>query len=341
MKAFVTGATGFLGTHLVKALERDGWEIIALHRRSSDLRELRKCRRVTLVEGDVLDRAALLRGMPEGVDAVFHAAASVANMPHRLEHTRYAVNQDGTRNIVEASLEKKALRFVYTSTVLTYDFRAARRPFNEDAPPNDWCRDAYIQSKRLADIEVEKGAAAGLDAVFLHPSAMFGAYDKQTWSKMFLEVERGLPLPFAPPAGGSVCHAAPVAEAHVAAYRLGARNRHYILGGPDVTWLEVMREVSALLERPAPVAALPVPVFKLYGWTEFGISSLLRREPMLTPHAIATLSERVYSDSSRAVRELGYRPSSLREMLRDCHRWMIETGMLARASRVPGALEAS
>lgn len=329
MRAFVTGATGFLGTHLIRALDREGWEIVALHRPGSDLRELRKCERAELVPGDILDPESLRRGIPEGADAVFHVAGSVAHLPHRQEKTRYEINQRGTRHVVEACLQKKVGRLVHTSTVLTYDFRRPE-PFNEDAPPNDWCQDAYARSKRLADIEVEKGVASGLDAVFLHPSAMFGSFDKATWSKMFLEIERGLPLPFAPPGGGSVCHASRVAEAHVAAFHAGPPGRHYILGGPDVTWLDVMKEVSKILGRPGPILRLPTPLFKAYGWTEFGVSTLIGREPMVTPHTIEMLSERVFSDSGRAIRELGYRPSSLEEMLRDCYEWMVDAGMLPR-----------
>ena len=73
-------------------------------------------------------------------------------------------------------------------------------------------------------------------------------------------------------------------------------------------------------------------------WTEFGISTLIGREPMLTPHTITMLSEPVHSDSSRAIKELGYQPSSLKEMLMDCYTWMVETGMLARAPEVSKAV---
>ncbi len=331
MKAFVTGATGFLGTNLVQELDRAGWEIVALHRPNSDLTELRKCRKIQLAVGDVTDQSSVLAAMPKNVDAVFHVAGSVAHLPHSAESTRYDVNQLGTRYVVNACLEKTPGRLIYTTTVLTYDFHASR-PLTEKAPRNLWSKDAYIRSKRLADEEIDVGVKAGLDTVYLHPSAMFGAYDKATWSKMFLEIERGLPLPVAPPGGGSVCHARPVARAHVDAFHKGARGGHYILGGPDVTWLEVINEVASLLGRRGAKMKLPTALFKTYGWAEFSASSLLGREPMLTPHTIAVLSEEVYSDSGLAVRELGYKPSSLREMLEDCHRWMLATGLLRTGS---------
>ncbi|CAN5479578.1 NAD-dependent epimerase/dehydratase family protein [soil metagenome] len=327
MKAFVTGGTGFIGTHLIQELDQAGWEIVALHRPNSDLRELKKCRKIELCVGDITDAESLHRAIPEKVDAVFHVAGSVGNIPHAQESSRYLVNQTGSRNMVEACWQKEVGRFIYTSTVLTYDFHAFR-PLTENASPNLWCKDPYIHSKRLADEEIQRGQSLGLDVVYLHPSAVFGAYDKDTWSKMFLEIQRGLPLPFAPPGGGSVCHARPVAQAHVAAFSKGKSGQHYILGGPDVTWLQVAQQIAELLKKTSPRWALPDLLFKIYGWSEFSISNLLGREPMLTPHTIDILSETINSISARAINELSYTPSSLREMLVDCHQWMVREGML-------------
>lgn len=327
MKAFVTGGTGFLGTHLVQELDKEGWEIIALHRKTSNLSELKKCKKIQFVEGDITDIESLRRGMPEGVDAVFHCAGSVGHLPHSKESSRYLINQTGTRNVVDVCKVKKIGRLIYTTTVLTFDFRVCR-PLNETAPRNLWCKDAYIESKRLADEEVDKGLKDGLDVVYMHPSAVFGAYDKDTWSKIFREIKRGLPLPLAPPGGLSACHARPAAVAHVKAYHSGKKGQHYLLGGPDVSLLEIMQEAARLMEKPGPVMKLPIPLFKLYGWCEFLISSLIRREPTFTPHTIEILCESIYSDSSLAIKELGYKPSSLRVMLDDCYRWMIESRLI-------------
>lgn len=328
MKAFVTGGTGFLGTHLVKALDRQGWEIIALHRKTSDLTELKKCQKIEFTLGDITDLESLKRGIPQNVDAVFHVAGSVGHLPHNLENSRYLINQTGTRNVIETCKEKSIGRLIYTSTVLTYDFHKYR-PLTENAERNLWCKDPYIHSKRLADEEVDKGLSSGLDIVYLHPSAVFGSYDKDTWSKMFLEIKRGLPLPFAPPGGGSVCHALKVAEAHVTAFHRGKKGQHFILGGPDVTWLQVSQEIAKILKAPGPRWRLPTLLFKAYGWSEFLISSALRRNPMLTPHTIDILTETIYSDSTLAAKELDYKSSTLREMLEDCHQWMLKAKMLS------------
>lgn len=329
MKAFVTGGTGFVGTHIIQELDKDGWEIIALHRKNSNLTELKKCRKVDFVLGDITDISSLRSGIPEGVDAVFHTAGSVGHLPHSEENTRYGVNQDGTKNVVDVCLEKNIGRFVYTSTVVTYDFHTPGL-ITESSPKNYWCKDQYVNSKRLAEDEVDKGVEKGMDSIYLHPSAIFGAYDKATWSKMFLEIERGLPLPFAPPSGGSVCHARKVARAHVDAFYKGGRGEHYILGGPNVTWLQVAKEISKILEKPAPVAALPEILFRTYGMLEYWISTKINREPTLTPHTIDLLSEFVYSDSTKAIKEINYQPSDLEEMLQDCFQWMVSVGMIKR-----------
>jgi dihydroflavonol-4-reductase len=330
MKAFVTGANGFVGAHVIHNLVEEGWEIIVLKRTESDLSEISQYKNIQYRIGDIRDIESLRSAIPEQVDAVFHVAGSVAHLPHHLEHTRYGINVQGTKNMVDVCLEKTVGRFIYTSTVLVYDFHVGRN-FNESAPLNQWCKDPYINSKKLADEEVTKGLARGLDAVFMHPSAVFGWNDKATWSKMFLEIEKGLPLPFAPPGGGSVCHVRKVASAHVKAFHKGQKGRHYILGGPDVTWLQVTQAIAKILKKKGPRWPLPTPLFKLYGWSEFLISTyILRRDPMLTPHSIDILCENVFSDSSLAMKELDYHSSTLEEMLLDCYHWMVKVKMLKR-----------
>jgi dihydroflavonol-4-reductase len=340
MKAFVTGSTGFLGIHLLQELSRGGWEIAAFHRKTSDLTELRGIPGVTFAVGDVLDRESLRRAMPEGVDAVFHAAASVGFLRPGDENDQYAVNQQGTINAIEVALEKKARRFIHTSSILTYDFSDGRW-ITEVSGPTRRRECAYAYSKLLADQEVEKAVAKGLDAVLLHPSAIFGAHDKATWSKMFREVQRGLHIPLAPPGAATVCHMRKVAQAHVAAFHRGGRGEHYVLGGPDATMMEIISEVARILGRRAPLTVVPGFLFRLFGRIEYRISTLLRVDPMLTPSLADMLCETVLCDSSKAERELGYQPSSLREMLLDCHRWMVGAGMLpARKEADPAAKSA-
>src|SRR5262249_38271833 len=127
----------------------------------------------------------------------------------------------------------------------------------EASAANTTSRSAYIHSKYLAELEIEKGARAGLDVVFLHPSAILGAYDKSTWSKVFREVQRGLHIPAAPPGAASFCHMRKVAQAHLNAFYRGRKGEHYILGGADATMKEVAAKVAEILGRPGPWGTLP------------------------------------------------------------------------------------
>jgi nucleoside-diphosphate-sugar epimerase len=254
VRAFVTGPTGFLGVNLMHELARKGWELVAFHRPTSDLSDLKELPRLSYAVGDVTDRESVRRGMPDGVDAVFHTAGSVGFLKPADEKEQYEINEGGTRNVVETALEKKVGRLIYTSTVLTYDFSGGKR-VTEASRPNTDSRLAYIDSKHRGELEVEKAVRNGLDAVFLHPAAVFGAYDKVTWSKMFREISRGLRVPLAPPGAATLCHMRKVAEAHVSAFHRGQKGEHYLLGGTDATFMEVATKVARILGRPGPLAA--------------------------------------------------------------------------------------
>ncbi len=334
MKAFVTGSTGFLGIHLLQELSNAGWEVIAFHRATSDLSDVRAIPRISYAVGDVLDKASIQRAMPEHVDAVFHAAGSVGFLKPGDEREQYAVNLEGTRNVVEVAIEKKVGRFIETSTVLTYDFSHGRR-VTESSPRNAGIQYAYIHSKYLAELEVEKGILKGLDAVVLHPSAIFGAYDKATWSKVFREVQRGLHIPFAPPMRANLCHMRKVAQTHLTAFHKGRRCEHYILGGPEATMMEIATEIGKLLQRRGPLFVLPAPIFKCLGQIEYRLSTLLGKEPMVTPSMAEILCDVVLCDSSKAIHELDYDPSSLQVMLQDCYAWMVQARLLPAPENLP------
>ena len=334
MRAFVTGSTGFLGIHLLQELSREGWEVVAFHRPTSDLSDLRGLPGVTFAVGDVRDDDSVLRAMPEGVDAVFHAAASVGFLRPGDERQQYEINVAGTRHVAAAALGKRARRFIHTSSVLTYDFDDGGR-VTEGSPATKRTGCAYIHSKHLADLETERAVRQGLDAVFVHPSAIFGAYDKATWSKMFREIHRGLHIPAAPPGAASVCHMRKVAQAHLGAFHRGRRGEHYILGGPDVSIKDIALEIARILHRPGPRFVVPGWLFRVFGRIEYRISSLLGVEPMVTPSLADILCDTVLCSSDKAIRELGYEPSSLREMLLDCHQWMLATGLLPGRGGAP------
>jgi nucleoside-diphosphate-sugar epimerase len=277
--------------------------------------------------GDVTEYEGVLAAIPEGTDAVFHAAGSVGFLDPSQEEMQWRTNVVGTRNVISAAEEKNVDRVIYTSSVLTYDFSLGRR-IDESTPRYANCHFNYVNSKYLGDLEAEKALERGVDVVFMHPSAIFGAYDRDTWSKMFREIARGLRVPAAPPGGASVCHMREVARAHVSAYERGRRGHHYIMGGPDKSIREIADEIAKLVDGPGPLLNIPGWLFRSFGWCEYRISKLLGREPMMTPPMAEMLCLTVLCSSEKAERELGYHQASLEAMLEDCYQWMVREEML-------------
>ena len=204
MKAFITGATGFWGTLVIKYLAKEGWDIIILKKENSVVGEFQNIKNIEYAMGDITDIESLRKGMPEEVDVVFQIDGCVSQLTHQPKHTSQNIIGNGTRNLVDVCLEKKVGRFIYTSTELANGIHS-KKYFNETLPLTERGRRPYTNSKKLAEKEIAKGLANGLDAIIMQPSAVFGSFDKATWSKMFLKIERGLPFSYAPLGGGSVC----------------------------------------------------------------------------------------------------------------------------------------
>lgn len=323
--AFVTGATGFLGLNLVEALTEAGWQVLALHRRGSNLKHLSRLP-VERVEGDVTDAASLRRALPEGIDCVFHVAADTSLWSRR-NAVQDRINIDGTRNVVEAVLARRARRMVHTSSISAYGIQTGR--VDEQTPQlggQSWIN--YQRSKYAAEREVRAGLARGLDAVIMIPAGIVGRYDTAGWAQVILRVDAGR-LPGVPPGGGSYGHARAVAQAHIAAAERGRRGESYLLGGADATALDFVRTVGEALGRPVPKRTTPAWVLGLMGrigaWTAY----VTKREPRLTPEMAATISRKIYADCAKAQRELGYAPTDLRTMIGESVAWLAAEGLLS------------
>jgi dihydroflavonol-4-reductase len=323
--ALVTGATGFLGLNLVRELTSTGWDVVALHRRGSDLKQLRRFP-VLLAEAALEDPAALERATPEGLDAVFHTAADLSSWyGHRDRQTR--VNVYGTRHMVEVALRRKARKFVHTSTTGVYGL--PREPFDESAPHlGRGSRFHYQHTKALAEDVVRAGVGSGLDAVILNPANIVGAFDARgPWSRLIILAATGK-LPAVPPGGGSFCHAAAVARAHVAAVEKGRAGENYILGGADASYRDMVRTLAGIVGRELVARTVPKLLFRSAGWSMGLLSWATGREPLVTPDAAEYLSATLVCRSDKAVRELGYAPATLQDMLEDSYRWLLAEGVV-------------
>lgn len=319
--AFVTGATGFLGLNLIEQLHHDGWTITALRRKTSDVALLDRWG-VQCVEGDVTDLRSLTQKIAPGTDVVFHLAGNTS-LWTRMRSEQLRVNVRGTRHVVRAALQADVGRFVHVSSIVAYGLHGGT--ITEQTPT---CGTAspihYVRSKALAEREIRRGISDGLRAVIVNPANMIGAYDTHNWARVFKLVRQGR-APTVPPGGGSFCHAREVARMLVAAADKGRVGQNYLLGGVQITYGELLRQVALQLGVRRRVLSLPLPIIHAYAQAEEWAAVLFRREPDITRESIALLAGNLYCDSRKARDELGYQPQSLEAMLEDCHAWMRET----------------
>jgi dihydroflavonol-4-reductase len=317
-RAFVTGATGFVGRNLVEKLVATNWDVTAL------VRDLQPAaivlpRSVRTVIGSVTDRESVIAGMPSEVDAVFHIAGDT-NLWSANNAAQTRVNVDGSRNVVEAALAKRARKLVATSSTAAFGFHDGR--INEETPSSALTSNInYFRTKWLGEEAVRKGVREGLDATIINPGHIIGPYDTRNWSRMIAMVEQGK-LPGVPPGGGSFCHVRSVVGSHIAAVDRGRAGHNYLLGGTDATFLEMVTIIGRLTGKKTPKRPVPAFALKALGRVNEWISFVTRREPDITPESAALVTKRVYCDCSKAERELGFTRVGLEEMLADCYAWM-------------------
>jgi dihydroflavonol-4-reductase len=316
--AFVTGGTGFVGLNLVEELSRSGWDVTALHRPNSELAHLQKYP-VRLVEGEIEDMASLGHAFPKDVDAVFHVAGDTSMWSGNRQR-QWRTNVDGTRNMVEAALAKGAQKFIHTST--SGVFGLPSDPFDETALKLGKGGFHYQHSKAMAEEEVSKAVAKGLDAVILNPANIIGRYDWNSWSQ-FIRKAANRQLPLIPPGSACFCDVGAVVKAHITAVDKGRIGQNYLLGGDRASYREIVEIVGRLLGRPINTRVGRPFGFRLGGRALDRLSSLTRKEPMITAETGAFLSSNIICRSDKAMRELDYRPASVESMVKDCIDWMI------------------
>jgi dihydroflavonol-4-reductase len=323
--AFVTGATGFVGLNLVEALLDRGWDVIALHRASSELGVLERFDRVQRVVGDVTDARSIKLVMPPRVDCVFHVAGNTS-LWARTHAEQLKVNVRGTRNVARAALEARAQRFVHTSSIVAYGLHGGT--ITEETPTRGSAVAInYIRSKAMAEREVRKAMTAGLRAIIVNPANIIGPYDTSSWARLFRLVASGR-LPAVPPGCGSFCHARAAAQAMVAAAEQGRIGHNYLLGGAQASYLGLVKAIADSLGIRRRVVAMHPAVLAGYARIEEWIAPMFGREPDVTRDAVSLLSQNLYCDSRKAQRELGYQPRPLQEMVDDCRNWMREARLL-------------
>jgi nucleoside-diphosphate-sugar epimerase len=321
--AFVTGGTGFLGKNIIAQLVTRGDRVIAIHRPTSDTRELASLGAELVVCG-LDDVDALARAMPEGIDVVYHVAGDISWWRRNAERQR-KTNVDGTRAVVEAALRRHAKRFVHTSSFVAFGIHD--QVIREDTPSNaEDLPYGYLRTKRQGERVVLAAVERGLPAVVMNPANILGPYDVTSWARLILLVDRGK-LTAAPPGTGSFCHAGEVARAHIAAATQGRIGHQYLLGGVDASFVELGAVIARQLGRRVPRKA-PALALRLLGAINDGIATFTGKEADITWENASVFCRKIVCDSSKAMRELGYTPRSLEEMVADSVAWLRGHGHL-------------
>lgn len=316
MLALVTGATGCIGRNLVDELVKDRWDVIVLHRKSSDLSRLQGCP-VRFQEVDLYDLESVRSAIPQSADCIFHVAGNTSHWRFEADQ-QWKDNVLSTRNLLQGARDKNVKRFVFTSTGATTDYQ------DLDATGALKIKSGYVRTKRLAEIEVYKAIENGLDAVILKPIIVVGPYDYNGYSQMFTVLKKG-PLRTAFPGKIAFCHAVDVARGHIQAFEKGKRGEHYFMGGTHATWEEASRIICDLLGVPPPVV-VPKWILKIVSFGMEMAAYVTKKKPLLTPELIDLLKDApdVPPDEKlKAERDLGYHSRPLRVMFEDCYQWLL------------------
>jgi dihydroflavonol-4-reductase len=321
----VTGGTGFVGAHVVRALLRRGREVRCLVRPGSAAVNLEGLD-VDRATGDLRDVASLERALA-GAEVVYHCAADYrlwASDPREI----YEVNVGGTENIMRRAFEAGVRRVVYTSSVAALGSRRAGEPADEETPAEpSHIIGTYKKSKYDAERVAEAWSARGLPVVIVNPSTPVGDRDvKPTPTGQIIVDFLNRRMPAYVDTGMNLVDVADVAEGHLLAAERGRAGERYILGNRNMTLKEFL---DALAER----SGLPSPRLKLPHWMPVAaaavdtfVSGWTGRPPRIPIDAARMSRHRMFFDASKAVRELGLPQSPVEEALDRAVRWFRERG---------------
>lgn len=322
MTTLVTGASGFVGSAVVRLLLARGERVRVLVRPSSDRSNVRSLD-VELVEGDLREPSTLAAACT-GCTGLYHVAADY-RLWTRDPGELYASNVEGTRNLMRAALSAGIPRIVYTSSVATLGLHADGSPATEDSPVAlENMIGHYKRSKFLAERAVDELVAReGLPAVIVNPSTPIGPHDvKPTPTGRMVRDAAAGRIPAYVDTGLNIVHVEDVALGHLLAFERGAVGRRYILGGENMALRDILAAIARKVGRRPPTVRLPrgalypvAAVAEAWAWATRG------REPQVTLDGLRMSRKWMFFDSARACRELGYAPRPALDAIDDAVEW--------------------
>jgi dihydroflavonol-4-reductase len=321
LKTFLTGATGFLGSHVARVLCAQGAELRLLVRTTSNLKNLEGLNAETAT-GDLRDPASIDKAM-SGCDTVFHVAADYrlwARDPEQM----YRSNVEGTRAILESARKNGVRRVVHTSSVATMGFTRNGNPADEDSPVAlaDMIGH-YKRSKFMAERIALEAGRSGMDVVVVNPTTPVGEQDiKPTPTGRIILDFLKRKFPAYVDTGLNLVDVTECAHGHVAALEHGKSGERYILGGENLTLKQILDKLGAITGLSSPTVKLPYFfAFAAAAVDETITGRILHREPRATIDAVRMGRKKMFASSAKSERDLGWKLVPAENALRRAVEW--------------------
>jgi dihydroflavonol-4-reductase len=329
MKALVTGATGFIGSSLVRELLKDRQEVRVLVRKNSDTKNIDGLD-VERVYGDIRDGASVKAAL-KGCDTFYQTAALFAGWAPD-KKTFYDINVEGTKIALNAALEQGVGKVVYTSTVFAIGAHGADHPANEEAQFNMLkAGDHYTISKYLGEVEALKICKKGLPLVVVNPAYVCGIRDsKPTPSgQIILNILNGRMMGYFD-SGYNLVDVEDVARGHILAAQKGRIGERYILGNENMPLVEFFKLVAEIGGVKPPTRKFPRSLALATSYVLQLGAAISKKAPILTPAGVRNASQYWYFDCSKAVKELGLPQTPIRTTVGKAVNWFRENGYVKK-----------
>ena len=328
MKTLVTGATGFLGSAIVRELLNDGRDVRVIARPNADLRNIDGLDLET-VSGDLLDENSLKSAI-EGCDTIYHAAAYYSFWDKN-KNLIYDINVGGTRSLLQAALELGVKKVVYTSTVGCLGLNQDGSPANEDTPhdPATLCND-YKLSKFQAEQTAKEFVEKGLPLVIVNPSTPVGPRDiKPTPTGKIILDFLNRKTPAYVDTGLNLIDVRDCARGHILAEQKGRVGERYILGNQNFSLKEIFQLLEKITGLKAPTIKMPYWVAYAAGWSCEMASNYITGKPPAVPLGGVKMAKYfMYFDPAKAIRELGLPQNPVENALEEAVSWFREHNMV-------------
>ncbi len=325
MRLFVTGATGFVGSHVARMAAEQGAELRLLTRRTSVTANLPKG--AELVQGDLREPARFAAAL-QGCDALIHVAADYRLwVPDPAE--MYKANVEGTRELLRLAREAGVRRVVYTSSVATMGFRKDASVVDEETPVSEADMIGhYKRSKWMAEQVAIEAARAGQEIVILNPTTPVGSMDvKPTPTGRIIVDFLNKKFPAYVDTGLNLVDVDEIAQTHLVALERGRFGERYILGGENLTLKQILDRLAAMTGLPSPTVKVQHAVAMAFAFFDEMVTGKLRsKEPRATVEAVRMGKKMMWASSAKAERELGWRVVPVDDALGKAVEWFVANG---------------